>query len=145
MTSVQKLLVAFLFAFNSYSAFSQNGWKLYTVSADSVKKTITTCYIDTNYFAFDRYGYGKVWVRFEIDYPLKKRKNALMDDLYSIDCAQKRIVLWQTIKREPANSSKIIKVFKYTPSENDWQDISPGSVGQLLLQSACELLGKAKE
>jgi|HubBroStandDraft_2_1064218.scaffolds.fasta_scaffold157735_3 hypothetical protein len=138
------LLFQLLLSFSLLNAFSQNGWKMYTMITDSVKQTMTICYIDTNYLAYDKYRNGKVWTRVEFDNPLKKNKNTLSDNLYAFNCAQKRVVLLQTIKRRPVDNS-IIKVFKYNPSENDWQDVPPGSVGQLLLQNACELLVKAKE
>ena len=117
---------------------------MYNSSSDSVKHTTTLCYIDTNYHAYGNNSNGKVWTRVEINNSLKKNKSTLSDNLYAVDCYQKRLVLLQTIKRNPANND-IIRVFKYNPTENDWQDIVPGSIGELLLQNACELMVKTRE
>ena len=115
---------------------------MFLTELDTTRHTTTIFFIDSIYFGSDKIGHIDVWERIDFINVSDKEESRVREILYAIDCNRNMIAALEVIKKKLDGT--VLRYSKFNPFYSDWQNPTPGSSGELFLQTACKLFMQKK-
>lgn len=82
----------------------------------------------------------KIWVKdiaASFTYSGRTYRNVSTETLYEFDCSGRQLQIDQAVTYDSEGNT--IESYEYEDYERKWTDVVPGSIGEMLLNEACQL------